>query len=43
MAVISRKKQLEMEKLAQKQRVQAKRIIFAGISIIVLAAAGFLL
>lgn len=43
MTVISRKKQLQMEKLAQKQRAQAKRIIFAGISIIVLAAAGFLL
>lgn len=43
MTELSRKKRIEMEKLAHKQRVRAKRVIFLGITILVLAAAGYLL
>lgn len=43
MAELPRKKRLEMERLAQKQRARAKRVIFVGITVIVLAAAGSLL
>jgi len=43
MAELSRKKRLELEKQAQRQRGKAKKVMFAGISVIVIALAGFLL
>lgn len=43
MAELSRKKRLELEKQARRQRGKAKKVMFAGISVIVIALAGFLL
>ncbi len=43
MAEISRRKRLEMERQARKQREKAKKVMFAGISIVVVALAAFLL
>lgn len=43
MAEMTRKKRLELEKKAQQQRAKAKKVMFAGVTVVVLALAGFLL